>query len=158
MIIMNMADLASVRRAAAELIEAGGPLHVLLNNAGVVNLSRRETVDGFEVIFAVNHLAPFLLTGLLLPVLLQTPGSRIVNVASDAQRFVCDMGFDDMQAQRSFNPVRQYARSKLANVVFTRSLARRLEGRGLTVNSLHPGAVSSSLGGQNRGLLVAPLK
>ncbi|MBP6682971.1 MAG: SDR family NAD(P)-dependent oxidoreductase, partial [Halioglobus sp.] len=99
MIIMNMADLASVRRAAAELIEAGGPLHVLLNNAGVVNLSRRETVDGFEVIFAVNHLAPFLLTGLLLPALLQTPGSRIVNVASDAQRFVCDMGFDDVQAQ-----------------------------------------------------------
>jgi NAD(P)-dependent dehydrogenase (short-subunit alcohol dehydrogenase family) len=150
---MDMADLSSVRQAAQEFLARGRPLDVLLNNAGVINTERRETVDGFEQTLAVNHFAPFLLTGMLLPSILQQSGARIVNVASDAHKFVRDMGFDDMQAERGYKTFREYGRSKLANILFTRSLASRLEGRDITVNSLHPGAVSTSLGTQNNGLL-----
>jgi len=153
-ILMDMADLASVRRAAAEFVAREETLDVLLNNAGVVNTSRKETVDGFEETLAVNHFAPFLLTGLLLPVLQKTPGARIVNVASDAHAFVKDMAFDDMQATKNYKTFREYGRSKLANILFTRRLARLLEGRDVTVNSLHPGAVATSLGSQNGGFLT----
>ncbi len=150
---MDMADLASVRRAAEACLAEGRSIDVLLNNAGVINTTRRETVDGFEQTLAVNHFAPFLLTGLLLPAMLQVPGSRIVNVASDAHAFVREMGFDDMQAERSYKTFREYGRSKLANILFTRSLAHRLAGHPITVNCLHPGAVATSLGSQNDGLL-----
>ncbi len=158
-IIMDMADLGSVRRAADELLAMNRPLDVLLNNAGLVNTSRRETVDGFEETLAVNHLAPFLLTGLLLDPVLRASQARIVNVASHAHTFVKAMGFDDMQAERSYKTFREYGRSKLANILFTRSLAGRLESRGVTVNCLHPGAVSTSLGRNNPGILsnVVPL-
>ncbi len=149
---MDMADLASVRRAGEAFMKANSHLDVLLNNAGVVNTSRKETIDGFEETLAVNHFAPFLLTGLLLPALLDNDGARIVNVSSHAHTFVRDMGFDDMQANGSFRTFREYGRSKLANILFTRKLARDLEGRGVTVNCLHPGAVSTSLGAQNGGL------
>ncbi len=150
---MDMADLASVRQAAETFLAQGRPLDILLNNAGVVNTERHETVDGFEETLAVNHFAPFLLTGLLLPALLERPGARIINVASDAHKFVKDMGFDDMQAEQGYKTFREYGRSKLANILFTRSLAARLEGQDITVNSLHPGAVSTSLGTQNGGLM-----
>ena len=158
-IIMDMADLNSVREAAKEILANGRPLDVLLNNAGIVNTSRRETVDGFEETLAVNHFAPFLLTGLLLPSLRHSPDARIVNVASDAHSFVKSMGFDDMQAQQGYKTFREYGRSKLANILFTRSLARRLQGESITVNCLHPGAVATSLGSQNQGVLskVLPL-
>lgn len=152
-IIMDMADLNSVREAAKEILAKGRPLDVLLNNAGIVNTSRRETVDGFEETLAVNHFAPFLLTGLLLPSLRHSPDARIVNVASDAHSFVKSMGFDDMQAQQGYKTFREYGRSKLANILFTRSLARRLQGESITVNCLHPGAVATSLGSQNQGVL-----
>ena len=148
---MDMADLASVRRAGEEFVARGIPLDVLLNNAGIVNTSRRETVDGFEETLAVNHFAPFLLTGLLLPALLQSRGARVVNVASDAHAFVRSMGFDDMQANGSYKTFREYGRSKLANILFTRSLAQCLAERDITVNCLHPGAVATSLGTQNDG-------
>lgn len=148
-IIMDMASLDSVRTAGEALAAAGSPLHVLLNNAGIVNVSRRETVDGFEETLAVNHFAPFLLTALAMPALLETPGARIVNVASDAHNFVKGMGFDDMQATESYKTFREYGRSKLANILFTRRLAQRLQGRDITVNCLHPGAVATSLGSQN---------
>ena len=161
-IIMDMADLSSVRRAAGEFMALDSPLDVLLNNAGVINTTRRETVDGFEETLAVNHFAPFLLTGLLLPALQRAPGARIVNVASDAHRFARDMGFEDMQAEKGYRTFREYGRSKLANILFTRSLARRLEAYDITVNCLHPGAVATSLGKNNEGrmskLLPALLK
>ncbi len=122
---------------------------MLLNNAGVMNTSRKETVDGYEETLAVNHFAPFLLTGLLLPALQNTPGARIVNVASDAHAFVKGMGFEDMQATSNYKTFREYGRSKLANILFTRRLARLLKGQDITVNCLHPGAVATSLGSQN---------
>ena len=137
-VIMDMASLDSVRAAGHALAARGKPLDVLLNNAGLINTARKETVDGFEETLAVNHFAPFLLTGLLLPLLQQAGDARIVNVASDAHNFVKNMGFDDMQATRSYKTFREYGRSKLANILFTRRLA---------------GAVSTSLGTQNNGLL-----
>lgn len=157
-IIMDMASLSSVRAAGEALAAGGRPLHVLLNNAGVINVSRKETLDGFEETLAVNHFAPFLLTGLVLPLLQQTEGARIVNVASDAHMFVKSMGFDDMHATRSYKTFREYGRSKLANILFTRRLARQLQGQGITVNCLHPGAVATSLGKQNDGVIakIAP--
>jgi NAD(P)-dependent dehydrogenase (short-subunit alcohol dehydrogenase family) len=136
------------------LAKGGKPLDVLLNNAGVINVSRMETVDGFEETLAVNHFAPFLLTGLVLPLLRQTPGARIVNVASDAHNFVKGMGFDDMQATRSYKTFREYGRSKLANILFTRRLAGLLHGQDITVNCLHPGAVATSLGTQNDSIIA----
>ena len=153
-VIMDMANLASVRAAGEALVAAGKPLDVLLNNAGVINVSRQETVDGFEETLAVNHFAPFLLTGLLLPLLQQTPRARIVNVASDAHAFVKGMGFDDMQATRSYKTFREYGRSKLANILFTRRLAGLLQGQDITVNCLHPGAVATSLGTQNESIIA----
>jgi len=158
-IMMDMAELGSVRQAAAEFLALGRPLDVLLNNAGLINTSRKETVDGFEQTLAVNHFAPFLLTGLLLPALQQAPKARIVNVASHAHTFVKGMGFEDMQAENSYKTFREYGRSKLANILFSRSLAGKLEGQGITVNCLHPGAVATSLGGNNKGLLgkIVPL-
>ncbi len=158
-IIMDMADLASVRRAGEAFLATEKSLDVLLNNAGVVNMSRKQTLDGFEETLAVNHFAPFLLTGLLLPVLQTTPGARIVNVASDAHAFVKSMGFDDMQATKNYKTFREYGRSKLANILFTRRLAKLLKGQDVTVNCLHPGAVATSLGSQNGGFLskIVPL-
>jgi NAD(P)-dependent dehydrogenase (short-subunit alcohol dehydrogenase family) len=153
-IIMDMASLASVRAAGEMLAQGGKPLDVLLNNAGVINVSRMESVDGFEETLAVNHFAPFLLTGLVLPLLRQTPGARIVNVASDAHSFVKGMGFDDMQATRSYKTFREYGRSKLANILFTRRLAGLLQGQDITVNCLHPGAVATSLGTQNDSIIA----
>jgi NAD(P)-dependent dehydrogenase (short-subunit alcohol dehydrogenase family) len=138
-----------VRNAAQELLADDRPLDVLLNNAGVVNTRRRLSADGYEETLAVNHFAPFLLTGLLLPALLQAPAARIVNVSSHAHTFVRDMGFEDMQAEKGYKTFREYGRSKLANILFTRSLAQRLQDRDTTVNCLHPGAVATSLGTNN---------
>lgn len=156
---LDMASLASVREAAEHILAEDRPLDVLLNNAGLINTVRRESLDGFEETLAVNHFAPFLLTGLLLPALQRAGAARVVNVASDAHQFVRGMHFEDMQAERSYRTFREYGRSKLANILFTRSLARRLEGAPLTVNCLHPGAVSTALGSQNRGVMsrIVPL-
>jgi len=156
-ITMDMASLASVREAGAEFLALDLPLDVLVNNAGVVNTSRRETTDGYEEMLAVNHFAPFLFTGLLLPAIQPVSGARIVNVASDAHAFVRSMNFDDMQAQKNFKTFREYGRSKLANMLFTLSLSQRLTSSSVTVNCLHPGAVSTSLGTQNKGLFSAVL-
>ncbi len=152
-ILMDMADLGSVRRAGEALLARAETLDVLLNNAGVVNTTRKETVDGYEETLAVNHFAPFLLTGLLLPLLLKTPKARIVNVSSHAHTFVKSMGYEDMQATEKFRAFREYGRSKLANILFTKYLAEQLKGQGVTVNCLHPGAVATSLGTQNGGFV-----
>lgn len=154
LIIMDMTSLDSVREAAQEFLRAESSLDVLLNNAGVVNRQRRESVDGFEETLAVNHFAPFLLTGMLLPALREGSQSRIVNVASGAYMFVRDMGFEDIEARESYRTFKQYGRSKLANILFTRALARRLESEGITVNCLHPGGVSTSLGLQDSGFIT----
>ena len=154
---MDMASLQSVRTAAASVLDLGLPIDVLLNNAGLINSHRRETLDGFEETLAVNHFAPFLLTGLLLPAILKAaPGARIVNVASGAHSFVKGMGFDDIQLQQSYKMFEAYGRSKLANILFTRTLSQRLAEKGVTVNCLHPGAVATDIGKQH-GELIAKI-
>ena len=157
----DMEKLADVRRVAQEFLALDLPLHVLVNNAGVVNMPRAETPDGFEVMFGVNHLAPFLLTNLLLPALLRAAPSRIVIVASDAHRFVRGLNFDDLQTKTvPFKGMKYYGASKLCNLLFMRELARRLEGSGVTVNALHPGWVATGLGSNNGliGKILIPLQ
>jgi NAD(P)-dependent dehydrogenase (short-subunit alcohol dehydrogenase family) len=148
-ILADLSSQAEVRRAAADFLTTGQPLHVLLNNAGVTQLARSETVDGIETTFAVNHLAYYLFTRLLLERIQASAPARIVNVASDAHRFGGPLDFDDLGATKKFSWMAVYGRSKLANILFTRELARRLEGTGVTVNALHPGAVRTGLGMNN---------
>jgi NAD(P)-dependent dehydrogenase (short-subunit alcohol dehydrogenase family) len=150
-VTLMLADLSSqqsIRALAREFLATGQPLHVLLNNAGVVNLQRTLTVDGIESTFAVNHLAYFLLTHLLLDRLKASAPARIINVASHAHRFSC-IDFDDLEAARRYRAMRVYGQSKLANILFSYELARRLNGTGVAVNCLHPGAVASGLGKNN---------
>jgi len=146
--LADLSSLADIRRVAEELLAACPRIDVLLNNAGVVNLSREVTVDGFETTFAVNHLAYFALTNLLLERLRESAPARIVNVASDAHKFGA-IDLDDLQSEREYKAMRTYGRSKAANILFTVELARRLEGSGVTVNCLHPGAVATRLGKNN---------
>ena len=143
--------LGEVRRVAEELDRELPQVDVLLNNAGVTMISRSETPDGHETTFAVNHLAPFLLTNLLMPKLLSRPGARIVNVASHAHRFGW-LDLDDLQSRRRYSAMRVYGGSKLANILFTNELARRVGNRDLRVWSLHPGAVATRLGANNGGI------
>jgi NAD(P)-dependent dehydrogenase (short-subunit alcohol dehydrogenase family) len=144
----DLASLADVRRVADELLAACPRIDLLVNNAGVVNLSREETVDGFETTFAVNHLAYYALTNLLLDRLRDSAPARIVNVASDAHKFGA-IDLDDLQSERGYKAMRTYGRSKAANILFTVELARRLEGSGVTVNCVHPGPVATRLGKNN---------
>ena len=150
--------LSEVRDVSKRLVSELDSIDVLLNNAGVTMLRREETGDGYETTFAVNHLAPFLLTNLLLPKILETPGARIVNTASEAHRFA-HFDLDDLQSENRFSSMRVYGGSKLANMLFTTELARRLEGRDVRVWSLHPGAVATRLGANNGGIakLVLPV-
>jgi retinol dehydrogenase-14 len=142
-LLADLASLDSVRNAADRLLAGHDRLHVLVNNAGVLLNHRSVTADGFEATFAVNHLGPFLLTNLLLERLKQSAPSRVVNVTSAASRRG-RIDFDDLQGDRSFSGSRAYSQSKLANVLFTYELARRLEGTGVTVNCVHPGVVRST--------------
>jgi len=153
-----VADLNSqeqVRALAATLLERYPKIHVLLNNAGLLNASFSETVDGIETTLAVNHLAPFLLTNLLLDRLKESQPARIVNVSSEAHRFgKLDLGDLEFR-RRNYRGLRVYGVSKLLNVLFTQELARRLEGAGVTANALHPGVVSTGLGNNNPPSLVS---
>jgi NAD(P)-dependent dehydrogenase (short-subunit alcohol dehydrogenase family) len=153
-----LADLSSrdqVRRLAADFLATGKALHVLLNNAGVLMFRREETADGIETTFAVNHLAYFLLTNLLLERLKASAPARIVNVASDAYAYARGrLDFDDLESRRHYRPMQVYGKSKLANILFTRELARRLDGTGVTANALHPGFVGSNFA-RNNGLLAS---
>jgi len=139
---LMLADVSSqeqIRRLAGEFKEAYSRLDVLINNAGVFRSKRITTADGIEMTFAVNHLAYFLLTNLLLDVLKDSAPSRIVNVSSgDHSNGTID--FDDLQGQKRYKGAKAYSQSKLANVLFTYELARKLEGTGVTSNCLHPGA------------------
>ncbi len=161
LVVFDLADLSSVRRGAAEILELAPRLDVLVNNAGVVLSERAETVDGLEATFATNHLGPFLLTNLLLARIRESAPSRIVNVTSTAHASARKgIPFDDLQSERHYAGMRVYGRSKLANILFTLELARRLEGSSVTANSLHPGTVRTGYGadGDARGLLAFGIK
>jgi len=142
----DLARLAEVRDAADAIAARCPQIHVLFNNAGVVKLKRETTPDGFEAMFGVNHLAYFVMTNRLLERLRATPGARIVSTASEAHRFGGALDFDDLQSERSFGAFKTYGRSKLCNILWTRELARRLEGSGVTANCFHPGGVATRLG------------
>lgn len=150
-----LADLSSrqeVRRLANEFKSKYSRLHVLLNNAGAVFMRRQLSADGIEMTFALNHLASFLLTNLLLDKITASAPARIVNVSSGAH-ISGKIEFDNLQGERNFSP-RAYDNSKLANILFTMELARRLEGTGVTVNALHPGFASTGFGKNNPGFLM----
>lgn len=148
LLLADLASQAEIRSLAERVLDRFASLHVLVNNAGVANLRRETTPDGLEATFAVNHLAYFQLTLLLLERLRASAPARVVNVASDAHKFG-RLDFDDLQSERRYRSMNVYGRSKTANILFTRELARRLEGSGVTVNCLHPGAVATRLGQQN---------
>jgi NAD(P)-dependent dehydrogenase (short-subunit alcohol dehydrogenase family) len=141
------ADLSSqseVRGLAMRYRSKYGRLHVLINNAGIIRDKRELSEDGIEMTFAVNYLAYFLLTNLLLDLLKQSAPARVVNLASSIHR-TARLDFDNLQGEKKYGRDRIYARSKLADIIFTNELARRLEGTGVTANSVCPGAVSSNI-------------
>lgn len=153
-VYLFVADLsvqAEVRRLAQEVDARLDRLDVLINNAGAINMTRTVTADGIETTFAVNHLAYFLLTTLLLPLLKASAPSRVVNVSSTAAKGAA-IDFDDLQGERRYSGWRAYGQSKLANILFTEELARRLQGAGVTANCLHPGVIRSGFGKNDRGL------
>ena len=143
-LVADLSSMAQVRQAAAQFLEKHNRLDVLVNNAGAVFLNRRLSVDGLEMTFALNHLSYFLLTLLLLDTLKACSPARIVNVSSDSHRGR-RLDFNDLQNQKSYNVMKAYGRSKLANVLFTNELARRLHGTGVTANALHPGSVATRI-------------
>jgi NAD(P)-dependent dehydrogenase (short-subunit alcohol dehydrogenase family) len=148
-----------IREIADAYLSSDRPLHVLFNNAGVIMQKRALTPDGFEMTFGVNHLGYFLLTLLLLERLDRSAPARIVNTASDAYRFAgSPLDFDDLQGERNFSFTKAYGASKLANILFTQELARRLEGRDVSVNAFHPGMVASDFAKNNGGLARFAMK
>jgi NAD(P)-dependent dehydrogenase (short-subunit alcohol dehydrogenase family) len=150
----DLSSQSSIRQAAAYLRGRYPRLHVLINNAGVIPRRRELTVDGLEMQLAVNHLAYFLLTNLLLPQLQAGAPSRIINVSSGAHAHA-SIDFDDLQAERNYQPKAVYSRSKLANILFTYELARRLSGSGVTANSLNPGIVATKMLADYMGVPIA---
>lgn len=151
LIIADLSAQVQVRRLASEVQRRFARLDVLINNAGALFLRRQLSPDGLEMTFALNHLAYFLLTNLLLDHLKASPSARIVNVSSEAHRGA-RLDFVDLQGQRRYRGWRAYARSKLANILFTYALARRLEGTSVVANALHPGFVATNFGRNNRGI------
>lgn len=164
----DLSSLADTRRLAQEIRAKHPRIHVLVNNAGALFALRRESVDGIEMTLALNHLGPFLLTNLLLDAIEAAAPSRVVNVASEAHEDVGRFDFDDPQAKSRDYPrteaanafyslvlpwshpaFKQYAYTKLANILFTIELARRMEGTGVTANALHPGMVATEFGRGN---------
>jgi NAD(P)-dependent dehydrogenase (short-subunit alcohol dehydrogenase family) len=145
LLLADLASLAATRRLAQEVLETCPQLHVLVNNAALLTRRRSTSVDGFETMFAVNHLAHFLLTNLLLERLVASAPARIVNVTSGAHR-IGRIDLEDLQSERRFGAWLSYGRSKSANILFTTELTRRLEGTGVTANSVHPGGVATRLG------------
>jgi len=163
--VLLVADLASqiaIRNLAATVRARFPHLDVLMNNAGAIFARREFTVDGIEKTFAVNHLAPFLLTNLLLDPLQAAPEGRVVTVA--AESFMSTLDFDNLQSEKGHNFLAAYFRSKLENIIFTRELARRLEGTRVTANCLSPGPTVTRFGDNLRGMpalfhiILAPLK
>jgi NAD(P)-dependent dehydrogenase (short-subunit alcohol dehydrogenase family) len=145
----DLASFRSIRDMAQDVLARFPRIDVFISNAGVYRLRRKETVDGLEETFAVNHLAPFLLTDLLLERILQSGPARIVIVGSDAHAGA-RLDLDDLLLERRYFSWTAYSRSKLANIMFTYALARRLEGTEVTANTLHPGFVATRLGQGNK--------
>jgi NAD(P)-dependent dehydrogenase (short-subunit alcohol dehydrogenase family) len=143
--LADLTDQAQVRAMAAEIAGRHPRLDVLINNAGGFFMRRRESVEGVEMTLALNHLAPFLLTNLLLDRLQASAPARVVNVSSDMHRNVT-LDLDDLQMTTSYRGTAAYGRAKLALVLFTYELARHLEGSGVTANALHPGFVATGIG------------
>jgi retinol dehydrogenase-14 len=157
--VADLSAQAEVRRLAAEVLHRLSRLDVLVNNVGGYWNTRHVTADGLERTFALNHLAPFLLTNLLLERLTQSATARVVTVASNAHR-MGRIDFDDLQGERSYSGSRAYDQSKLANVLFTYELARRLASTSVTANAVHPGVVNTSFGAEDPGgtqRLLVPL-
>ena len=143
LMICDLASLDSVKNFCDLFKSKYDKLNVLVNNAGVILPSRHETKDGYELQFGVNHLGHFLLTNLLLDLIIKSAPSRIILVASGAHKSG-KIHFEDINLNNNWNMLKAYSQSKLANVLFTYELARRLEGTGVTVNALHPGTVKSN--------------
>ena len=143
LILCDLGDYDSVRNFTKQVKERFDKIDILVNNAGFISLDRQETKEGLERQFGINHVGHFLLTTGLLDMMGE--GSRIVNVASGAHK-TGKIHFDDINLHKGFNVFKAYSQSKLANVLFTRELARRVKGRGITVNCCHPGAVATNIG------------
>ena len=142
---LDLASLESVRKFASKILEEEPRVDILINNAGVMALPQRYlTVDGFEMQFGTNHLGHFLLTYLLLDRIKEAPSARIVNVSSGAYRGG-KIDFDNLNSEKTYSQWIAYGNSKLANIVFTRSLAKHLEGTHVTANALHPGVINTEL-------------
>jgi NAD(P)-dependent dehydrogenase (short-subunit alcohol dehydrogenase family) len=151
--VSDLSSQACVRRLAAEVLARYPRLDVLVNNAGAVYRERQLTTDGIELTWAVNHLAPFLLTTLLLDRLKESAPARIITTASEAHQGA-HIPFSDLNAERSYRSFGRYGETKLANILFTSELARRLKGTGVTANCFHPGLVATGFN-RNNGLLMA---
>jgi retinol dehydrogenase 14 len=154
--VADMSSQAEVRRLADEVLAAYPRLDVLLNNVGGFWAHRHVTADGLEHTFALNHLAPFLLTNLFLDRLIASAPARIVTVSSGAQS-MGKIDFDDLMAEQKYSGQQAYNQSKLANVMFTYELARRLEGTGVSANALHPGVTRTAFGAEDPTGLMVPL-
>jgi NAD(P)-dependent dehydrogenase (short-subunit alcohol dehydrogenase family) len=151
-LVADLSSQADVRALAGEFMHRYQRCDVLVNNAGAVFLRRSMSSDGIEMTFALNHLAPFLLTNLLLDTIKRSAPARIVNVASHSHEGA-EINFSDLEGKHGYSFMRAYGQSKLANVMFTIELARRLNGVGVTVNAVHPGFVATNMGANN-GWLV----
>ncbi|MGD0190118.1 MAG: SDR family oxidoreductase [Rhizomicrobium sp.] len=146
----DLSKLAEMKRVAADIAAAEQKIDVLVNNAGAMFSSRRVTADGLEMTFATNHMSYFVLSNVLRERM--GAGGRIVNTASDAHNGA-HLDFDDLQSAKHYSGFGVYGRSKLCNILFTRELARRLAGTGITANCLHPGFVATRFGNQSGGVL-----
>jgi NAD(P)-dependent dehydrogenase (short-subunit alcohol dehydrogenase family)/catechol 2,3-dioxygenase-like lactoylglutathione lyase family enzyme len=146
---LDLADLVSVRRCASEVLDRFPRLHVLVCNAGLTLSARSETAQGIEYLFGVNHLGHFVLVDLLRQRLVDSAPARVVVVSSDMHRIAYrGLAFDDLQSTRRYVSYDVYGKTKLANILFTRELARRLDGTGVTANAMHPGLVKTNFGGE----------
>ncbi len=154
LIVADISSLAQVRAAADEFGRTRSRLDVLVNNAGVILTKRLVSPEGYEKTLATNHLGHFLLTNLMLNTLKKSAPSRIINVSSEAHRGA-RIDFEDIQGEKQYSTYKAYSQSKLANVLFSYELARRLEGTGITVNSIHPGVVRTGFGHDTGGMLSA---
>lgn len=147
----DLSRLAQMKQIAGEIAAAEPRIDVLINNAGALFTPRQVTEDGLELTFATNHVSYFVLTHFLRERLIAAAPARVINTASDAHRNA-RIDFNDLQSEKGYRGFPVYSRSKLANILFTRELARRLEGTGVTANSLHPGFVATRFGDNNGGL------
>ncbi len=157
LLVADLSSLQSVRELARDFVAKHQQLHVLVNNAGIFLPKRVVTVDGLETTFATNHLGHFLLTMLLLDTIKASAPSRIINVTSSAH-YGSKIDFEDLQGEKGYSGYGAYGQSKLANILFTYELAKRLQGTGVTVNCLHPGVVRTGFGKDEGGLMAVGVK